>query len=111
MDCLFCQIAAKSIPSEIVFEDEQVLAFKDIHPKADVHILIIPKRHYQSLAGLTEADSALMGHLLLVASRLAKELGIESGFKLAVNNGLKAGQEVDHLHFHIMGGRLHSHLA
>lgn len=111
MDCLFCKIIAKSIPSEIVFEDDQVAAFKDIHPKADIHVLVVPKRHIQSLAGLTDADAALMGHLIVTASRLAKELGIESGFKVAVNSGLKAGQEVDHLHIHLMGGRFHSHLA
>jgi histidine triad (HIT) family protein len=101
----------KSIPSEIVYEDDRVLAFKDIHPKADIHLLIVPKRHYQSLAGLTDEDESLMGHILVVVSRLAKELEVESGFKLAVNNGSTAGQVVDHLHFHLMGGRLHSHIA
>ena len=111
MDCLFCQIAAKSIPSAIVYEDDKVVAFKDIHPKADIHVLVIPKRHIQSLAGLTEADTALMGYILLVISRLAKELGVEDGFRLRVNNGLAAGQEVDHLHFHLIGGRCHNDIA
>jgi len=104
-DCLFCKIAAGEIPSAKVYEDDEVLAFKDIAPKAPVHVLIIPKKHLASLAGAAEADAALLGRMQVLASRLAQELGVaESGFRVVANSGPDSGQEVAHLHYHLLGG-------
>lgn len=106
-DCIFCKIINKEIPSEIVFEDEKVLAFKDVNPIAPTHILLIPKKHIPTLLDLSDDDKKLIGHLHIVASKIAKEFGLEKeGFRL-VNNCLEgAGQSVFHLHFHLIGGRL-----
>ncbi|MDD5342442.1 MAG: histidine triad nucleotide-binding protein [Patescibacteria group bacterium] len=103
-NCVFCQIAAKQLPAKIVFEDEDLFAFYDIKPKADIHVLIIPKKHIATLASLESSDAGLMGKLLYRVRLLAKDLGITEGFKLVLNNGLKAGQLVPHLHFHILAG-------
>ena len=106
MDCIFCQIVAGKIPSEIIYRDEEVIAFRDIHPMAPVHLIIIPKRHIPSLAHLSEAESPLIGHMVNTASQLAKGEGIsESGYRLAINCGEEGGQLVPHLHLHLLGGR------
>ena len=105
-DCLFCRIAAKEIPSDIVYEDEQVVAFRDLNPQAPVHLLVIPRRHLSGLDAATEGDEALLGHLAQVSARLAEQEGLgEGGFRLVVNNGPDAGQAVAHLHYHVLGGR------
>lgn len=101
--CLFCKIAAGTIPSKIVYEDEDVLAFHDINPIAPVHFLIIPKRHIDSLAHATADDAGLLGKLLALAPRLAAEQGLKNGFKTAINTGRGGGQEVFHLHIHVFG--------
>ena len=103
-DCLFCNIVNGSIPSDIVYEDEQVIAFKDIYPKADVHILIIPKIHIGSVNDLDPSHDRLVAHMMRVLPKLAQEQGLESGFRTVINTGPGGGQEVYHLHFHLMGG-------
>jgi len=105
MDCLFCKIAKKELPSEIVFEDEGFFAFKDINPKAEFHILIIPKKHIISIDHLEESDKELAGELILTASKIAKEKKL-AGYKLIFNVGLQAGQTVEHIHLHLLSGRL-----
>ena len=106
MDCIFCQIVAGKVPSEIIYQDEEVLAFRDINPQAPVHLLIIPKKHITSLAYLSEAESLLIGRMVNTANRLAKTEGIsESGYRLVVNCGKEGGQLVPHLHLHLLGGR------
>jgi len=106
VDCIFCAIVEGSIPGDIVYEDDDVVAFKDINPKAPVHVLIVPRRHVRSVNELTEEDAGLIGHICLVARRLAQELGVaESGYRIVSNNGPDGGQEVDHLHVHLLGGR------
>ena len=106
MDCIFCQIVAGKVPSEILYQDEEVIAFRDINPMAPTHMIIIPKRHIPSLAHLSEAESPLIGHMVNVANQLAKEEGIsESGYRLAMNCGREGGQLVPHLHLHLLGGR------
>ena len=105
-DCLFCRIAAGEIPADIVHEDDEVIAFRDISPKAPVHILIIPRQHITSAASLTPANGPLLGQLFGVAAQLARDEGVaRSGFRLTTNAGRGAGQSVPHLHFHLMGGR------
>lgn len=105
-DCLFCRIAAMEIPADIVFEDDQVIAFRDISPKAPVHILLISRNHITSAASLTEANGPMLGRMFAVAAQLARDEGIaKSGFRLTTNSGPGAGQSVPHLHFHLMGGR------
>ena len=105
-DCIFCQIVAGKVPSEILHQDEEVVAFRDINPQAPVHLIIIPKRHISSLAHLSEADSPLMGHMVNIANQLAKREGVaESGYRLVVNCGREGGQLVPHLHMHLLGGR------
>ncbi len=106
MDCIFCQIVAGKIPSDIVYQDEEVAAFRDINPQAPVHLLIIPKKHIPSLAHLSETESPLIGHMVNTANELAKGEGIsESGYRLAINCGKEGGQLVSHLHMHLLGGR------
>ena len=101
--CLFCKIAAGTIPSKIVYEDEDVLAFHDINPIAPVHFLIIPKQHIDSLAHATADDEALLGKLLALAPSLAAEQGLKNGFKTDINNGRGGGQEVFNLNIHVFG--------
>lgn len=104
--CLFCKIVQKEIPSAIVYEDDAVFAFRDINPQAPVHILIIPKKHISALATTPEPDFNLIGKLLQVAKQLAVAEKIDkSGYRVVLNNGKNAGQAVDHLHFHMLGGR------
>jgi histidine triad (HIT) family protein len=106
MDCIFCQIASGKIPSDIVYQDQEIVAFRDINPKAPVHILIIPKKHIASLNQLSQSDTALVGRMVAVASRLAKGEGVaEKGYRLAINCGKEGGQLVPHLHMHLLGGR------
>ena len=105
-DCLFCRIIRREIPAAIVHEDDQVLAFKDIAPKAPVHVLIIPKAHCAGLNDLTPEVSATLPRIMAVASQIAKDQGVaESGWRLLSNCGPDAGQVVFHLHFHLLGGR------
>jgi histidine triad (HIT) family protein len=107
-NCIFCKIIAGQIPSRKVYEDDELLAFHDIAPWAPVHFLMVPKRHIASMAQLTEADQALIGRMMVLAPRLALEQGCrpypEGGFRIVVNTGAEGGQEVYHLHLHVMGG-------
>ena len=103
-DCLFCKIAAGDIPSDCLFEDDRVYAFKDIAPQAPVHFLVIPKEHIPSAACVDETNSALVAHIFEVIAHLAKEQGLE-GFRVVSNVGESAGQTVKHLHFHVLSGR------
>ena len=105
-DCLFCKIVAGEIPSTRVYEDDQIIAIRDIAPRAPTHILLIPRRHIASALDLTETDSPLVGHLFAVAADLARSEGIaDGGYRLVSNVGQWGGQSVDHLHIHLMGGR------
>ena len=106
-DCVFCKIAQKEIPSQLVYEDEQVVAFRDLEPQAPVHVLVIPKKHVASVLALTAEDSGLVSHIFVdVIPQLARELGIaEKGFRVVANTGEEGGQSVGHLHFHLLGGR------
>lgn len=103
-DCLFCRIARGEIPASKVYEDEDVLAFRDIHPRAPVHFLIIPKKHVASLAHAQEEDTALLGKMMSLTRVLALQEGCENGFRVIVNTGRDGGQEIDHLHIHVLGG-------
>ena len=103
-DCLFCRIVRGEIPNRTVHEDEDVLAFHDIRPAAPVHFLVIPKSHVSSLLTLRPEHEPVLGKMLVLAPRLAKNQGCDNGFRLVINNGPDGGQEVDHLHIHIMGG-------
>ena len=106
MDCIFCKIANGEIKSSIVYQDETAVAFPDINPKAPVHLLIIPRKHIESVADLAEDEEKLMGHLITLANKLAQENGIsESGYRLVINCGPHGGQMVPHLHIHLLGGR------
>lgn len=106
-DCIFCKIVSGDIPSTKIFEDEQVIAFRDINPQAPTHVLVVPKRHIPGVNELTEANEALVGHVYGVISKLVRELGIdESGYRVVVNSGADGQQSVPHLHFHVLGGRL-----
>lgn len=103
-DCIFCKIVRGELPSRKAYEDEDVLAFHDIHPVAPVHLLLIPKLHVASLAECGPEHQALLGKLLLLAPRLAAEHGLSSGFRTMINTGRGGGQEVFHLHLHVFGG-------
>jgi histidine triad (HIT) family protein len=103
-NCIFCKIAAGEIPSKKVYEDEEILAFHDISPAAPVHFLIIPKKHIASLADATPADIPVLGKMLAKVGELAKQEGCEDGFRTIVNTGRVGGQEVYHLHVHVLGG-------
>ena len=109
MDCIFCRIASGEIQSNIIYQDEQAIAFPDINPKAPVHLLVMPRKHIESLAELTDQDMPLIGHLVLVATRLARDAGIserDKGYRLVINCGPEGGQLVPHLHVHVLGGRV-----
>lgn len=107
-DCIFCKIVAGEIPSKKVYEDEELFGFHDIHPHAPVHFMLIPKRHIASLAQVQAEDAALLGRMVALAPRLALEQGCkpypEGGFRVVFNTGAEGGQEVHHLHMHVMGG-------
>lgn len=102
-DCIFCKIAAGQIPAKKAYEDDDIVAFHDIAPKAPVHLLLIPKKHIASLFDAGADDQALLGKLLLLAPKLAKEHGLEAGFVTRVHTGAAGGQEVYHLHVHVLG--------
>ena len=105
-DCIFCRIVAGKIASDIVYQDEEVIAFRDINPQSPVHLLVIPRKHFTSLAQITEEEAPLMGHMVSVDNQLARDEGIsESGYRLVINCGRQGGQLVPHLHMHILGGR------
>lgn len=103
-NCIFCKIARGEIPSRKIYEDDEVLAFHDINPVAPVHFMLIPKVHLVSLLEADETHAALLGKMLVLASKLAKELGLGNGFRTVINSGKGGGQEVFHLHIHIIGG-------
>ncbi len=103
-DCIFCKIIAKELPADIVYEDDQILAFRDIKPLAPVHIVIIPKRHIKSLQETQPGDEQLLGALLSVARQVASDEGL-TGYRVATNIGKDGGQVVEHLHVHVIGGR------
>ena len=105
MTCIFCEIAAKRIPSKIVHEDADVLAFHDVTPQAPTHVLVIPKQHLRDLDGTTPEHQSLLGHLLLVAKDVAAKQGLARGYRVVMNRGADGGQSVDHLHVHVLGGR------
>ena len=104
-DCIFCKIAKGEIPSRKAYEDDRILAFYDLDPQAPVHILLIPKTHIAGTDELTEENSAVVSHIFLTAAKLAKELGLEKGYRIVNNCGADGGQSVRHLHFHLLGGR------
>ncbi len=105
-DCIFCQLAEGTIPSDKVYEDDHTLAFRDLHPQAPTHVLLIPKEHLDSLNDASQSDQALLGHMLRLAPKIANQLGIaESGFRTVINTGAEGGQTVAHLHIHLLGGR------
>lgn len=105
-NCIFCQIARKEIPAKIVYEDEEIIAFDDIRPQAPVHTLIIPKEHIPTLKEVDQEKAELLGKILVKAREIAAQKGIDqSGFRLVLNTGPDSGQEVFHLHFHLLGGR------
>lgn len=105
-DCIFCKIVAGQIPSTKVYEDAPVFAFRDIHPQAPTHILIIPKKHYTCLPDMDQKEQSLLGHMVLVANKLAKAEGVlDSGYRLVINCGREGGQLVQHVHLHLLGGR------
>jgi histidine triad (HIT) family protein len=105
-NCLFCKIINKEIPADIVFENDDVLAFKDINPQAPTHILIIPKKHIATINDIDNNDKNLMGELIITAKNIAKDMGFaENGYRLNINCGNDGGQEVEHIHLHLLAGR------
>ncbi|MDD3715613.1 MAG: histidine triad nucleotide-binding protein [Candidatus Marinimicrobia bacterium] len=104
-DCLFCRIAEGDIPAELIYRDKDLLAFRDINPQAPLHVLIIPRKHIARVEDLDSADTELAGKMILAAKKIAKEQGLKTGYRLVFNNGPDAGQEVQHIHLHLMGGR------
>jgi histidine triad (HIT) family protein len=108
MNCLFCKIIAGSIPSTAVYEDEQCYAFVDQHPQAPVHVLVVPREHIGSLDETDPSDCALLGHLLWAAGEIANSKKLNNGYRVVINTGEEAGQSVQHLHVHLIGGRLFS---
>ncbi len=106
MDCIFCQIVAGKIPSQILYQDEEILAFRDINPAAPTHVLVIPQKHIDSLAGVADEETPLIGRMVKIANRIAREEGVaESGYRLIISSGKEGGQIVPHLHMHLLGGR------
>ncbi len=105
-NCIFCKIINREIPSSIVYEDEEIIAFKDVNPVAPVHILVIPKKHIDSVINIEKEDELLIGKIYSVINKVAKQEGIDKkGFRIIVNCGEDGGQEVKHLHFHLIGGK------
>jgi histidine triad (HIT) family protein len=105
MNCLFCKIIAGNIPSTAVYEDEQCYAFTDLHPQAPVHVLVVPREHINSLDETDPSDCALLGHLLWAAEEIANAKHLANGYRVVINTGEEAGQTVQHLHVHLLGGR------
>ena len=105
-DCIFCKIINKEIPSEVVYEDEKVIAFKDINPLAPVHVLVVPKKHIETLLDVSAEDSKLIAHIYKTINKIARDNGFaENGFRVIVNCGEDSGQEVMHIHFHVVAGQ------
>ena len=104
-DCVFCRIVNGEAPARLVYQDDGVTAFHDLHPQAPVHVLIVPNRHVVGVAAVGRADESMLGTLLIVARQVAEDLGVADGYRLVVNNGPLAGQSVFHLHLHLLGGR------
>lgn len=104
-DCIFCKITAGDMNTKFVYEDDLLVVFPDLYPKAKIHLLITPKQHITSLMSVTEDDSQLMAHMLSTLPKIAKQLGIK-GFRTIINTGKDGGQEIDHLHFHLLAGSL-----
>lgn len=105
-ECIFCKIIKGEIPSEKVYEDDMVISFKDIEPAAPLHVLIIPKKHISNLNEITEEDSKIISHIYIVAKQIAKDLGVDkTGYRVVTNCGDNGGQTVNHIHFHLLGGR------
>ncbi|HXQ98140.1 MAG TPA: histidine triad nucleotide-binding protein [Candidatus Limnocylindrales bacterium] len=104
-DCIFCKIGGKELPAKLIYEDADIFAFDDIHPQSPTHVLICPRKHMVSLDDASQEDAALLGKMLLVAKKLAAERKISGGYRTVINNGAGAGQSVDHLHLHVLGGR------
>lgn len=105
-DCPFCQIKNKQMPAKIIYEEDNLIAFEDINPMAPIHWLIIPKKHYASLNEVSPKDELLLGHLLWVATHLAEKSGLKkTGYRLVINTGPNSGQQIAHLHLHLLGGR------
>lgn len=106
MDCVFCKIINKEIPSDVIYEDSDVIAFNDLDPQAPIHFLVIPKKHIQSITTLDEADSQIISRIFASIKKLASEKGLdENGYRVVSNVGEDGGQSVPHLHFHVLGGR------
>ncbi len=105
MDCIFCKIAAKEVPSEIIYEDEKVLVFKDLEPKAPIHVLVIPKTHISSVMEINEENSEIISHIFKVIKKLSSKLNLQNGFRVINNCGKYGGQTVNHIHFHVLGGQ------
>ena len=105
-DCLFCKIVSGDIPAEIIYRDDQVLAFRDINPRAPIHVLVIPQKHVDSLASVTDEQRDIMGKIMIVSREIAAAEGLsESGYRAVINVGLDGGQTISHLHLHLLGGR------
>ncbi len=105
-DCIFCKIIKREIPSEIVYEDEKVIVFNDVNPAAPIHILVVPKKHIATLLEVSEEDDTLISYIYQVINKIAKERGFaENGFRVIANCGKDSGQEVMHIHFHVLGGK------
>lgn len=104
-DCIFCKIAAREIPSNVIYEDGRLIAFRDINPQAPVHFLVIPKVHIPSIMDVEPSQAEIIGHLHLVIQKLAAKEGLQDGFRIVNNCGANGGQAVGHLHFHVLGGR------
>ncbi len=103
-DCLFCKIIAGEIPSSKIYEDERIFVFRDISPKAKEHVLVVPKKHIDSLNEATEDDAELLGYINIKIPMIAKQLGLDAGFRTILNTGKGGGQEVFHIHYHVLGG-------
>ena len=104
-DCIFCMIANHEIPTDVVYEDDRIICFRDAEPQAPVHVLVIPKRHIESLDDVTEDDKELLGYIMFKIHEIATDLGLENGYRVVSNNGEDAFQTAKHLHFHILGKR------
>lgn len=104
-DCPFCRIAAGQAPAKIVYQDQEMVAFHDSRPVAPVHVLLVPRKHLTSIAEAEDGDAALLGRLMLAAADIARKEHLDGGFRLLTNSGPQGGQTVDHLHFHLLGGR------
>jgi histidine triad (HIT) family protein len=103
-DCIFCKIIAGEIPSDFVYQDEKLVVFRDIHPKAKTHLLFVPKTHVKSLLEVEESHQDMLAHMMLVLPKVARDVGLGNGFRTVINTGPAGGQEIDHLHLHLLGG-------